>query len=209
MLRENCALKYERMQNRRQIARAAFEAFARSEFDSALEGDHARGAVAAEADAEQAGRWGDSALEGAEAGGDEAAGDAGLDRAGQGVVGVIEGVEHLRVESEGDAVAEGKLLGEVDVGVGEVGAALSVAAAVAELAVSDRVAAGAGSGGGIDDGDEGGGVQPLLGARLRDAGVGGLEVGGDAGDAAGELRSAALEDALAGSGVGLAEHGEG
>jgi hypothetical protein len=145
-----------------------------------LEGDHARGAVAAEADAEQAGGWGDGALEGAKASRDEGARHAGLDRAGQGEVGMVEGVEHLRVEAQGDAVAHGELLGDVDVGVGEVGAAQGIAAAVAELAVGDGVAAGAGTGGGIDDGDEGGRVEPLLGASLGDAGVGALAVDGNA-----------------------------
>jgi hypothetical protein len=88
---------------------------ARSEFDPALEGDHARRAVAAETDAEQAGGRGDGALEGAEAGGDEAAGDAGLDRAGQGKVGVVEGVEHLGVKAEGNAFSELELFGDVDI----------------------------------------------------------------------------------------------
>ena len=54
------------------------ESIARSEFDSALESDHTRGAVAAEADAEQASERRDGSLQGAEAGGDEAAGKPGL-----------------------------------------------------------------------------------------------------------------------------------
>jgi hypothetical protein len=48
----------------------------------------------------------------------------------------------------------------------------------------------------------------LLGTWLGDAGVGGLEVDGDARDAAGKLGSVSLEDALAGGGVGLAQHAE-
>src|ERR1700691_422621 len=56
--------------------------------NSALKGDHARGAVAAEADAEQGGPR-DGALQGAEVGGDEAAGNSSLNGVREGEVGVV------------------------------------------------------------------------------------------------------------------------
>ena len=74
---------------------------ARLELEAQLEGDHAGGAVAAEAYAEEA-RWGRGGVgEGAEAGlGGGFAGDAGEDHAGQAEIWVIEHIEELDVEAQ-------------------------------------------------------------------------------------------------------------
>ena len=99
------------------------------------------------------------------------AGHAGLHAAGQCEVGMVEGVEHLHIEAQRGLLPDGKTAREVDVGVGEVRAAHGVAACSRQTGSwRGGIAACAGAGGGIDDRDEGVGIEPLPGSGNGDAG---------------------------------------
>src|ERR1035441_699336 len=112
-----------------------------SEFNPSLERDHTRRTVAAESDAEQSRGRRDGAGQRAKARlCRRLAGRAGLVR-GEGEVRVVEEIEYLRVEAEGNMFRDRNLLRDVDLGVGEVRSAIIVAAGVAELAVGRRIAA--------------------------------------------------------------------
>src|ERR1039458_6438356 len=92
--------------NQRKSTRLASFDKMRSELDARLKCDHARGTVAPEAHAQQAGRRRGRVSKCAEAGLRRAiAGDAGHHLRGLAEVGVIEDVEELRVDSQLDALA--------------------------------------------------------------------------------------------------------
>ena len=108
----------------------------RLELEAQLKGDHARGAVAAQADAEQS-RWrrsgvGERAESGLRGG---LAGDAGEDHAGKAEIRVIEDIEELAVDAQLHALGQREPLRQVEIAPGEIGAAQRVAAEIAELAV--------------------------------------------------------------------------
>ncbi len=109
---------------------------------------------------------------------------------------MVEDVEELRVEAQLHVLGQGKPFREVEVAPDEIGAAQGVAAEVSELAILRAVAAGARARARIHGGDKRVGIEPLDRARLRDAGNGIVVVERHAGNDAGELRSAALHDAV-------------
>src|SRR5271163_1288566 len=84
----------------------------RLEFEAELEGDHARGAVAAQAYAEQAGWRRGGVGECAKAGlRGRLSWYAGIDHAGKSEIRVVEDIEELRVETHLYALAQRKPLG--------------------------------------------------------------------------------------------------
>ena len=174
-----------------------------------MKGNHARRAVAAEADAEKAGGRRRGVGEGAEAGlGGGFAGDAREDHVGQAEVGMIQEIEELDVEAELTAFRQRKPFRKVEIAPDEIGAAERVAAEAAKLAVDGRVAADACARAGIDGGDERVGIEPLQRAGLRDTWNRMAIVERHASDEAGELRAAAVDDAVAVGRVGSAQHRE-
>ena len=188
-----------------------------SKFNPSLKRDHARGTVASQPNAQQAGRRRDRAFERSESGRNRRAGYAGFDFARQSEVGMIECVEHLSVEAECDPFFNWKSLADVDVRIRVMRSAYGVPSGIAELAVRRRIAAHTCSRRRIDHRDEGFRVEPLFGARDGDAGnrtllihwharnpvrvSGRIEL-----DGAGSVR---LKHAVAVGDVRLAEHAEG
>ena len=97
------------------------------ELDSALKRDAARRAIPSEANAEQPCRWRDCAGDCTEA--CLRRGFAWCSRlvGGQRQIGVIEDVEELRVEAEGNVFGDRNLLGQVELRVSKVGASILIA----------------------------------------------------------------------------------
>ena len=113
----------------------AIGAFAVLKLDSSLKRDHAGGAIASESNTQQPRRRRDRAFKRSESGWNRRAGDAGFHLAWQSEVGMIECVEHLSVEAEGDSLLDWNGLGDIDVGARVVRSAYRVTASIAELTV--------------------------------------------------------------------------
>ena len=122
---------------------------AASEFYSRLERNHARAAVAAQPDAEQAGgrrgRIGECSK--ARLGGG-LTWNTGEDHGGQAKIRVVEDIEELSVKSQFYPLSEWKPFGHVEVAPEEIGTAQCITAEIAELAILRGVAAQAGPGAG-------------------------------------------------------------
>ena len=141
-----CYAECTRRHNRRVTLQLAC-----SELDSALEGDHARGAVTTEADAEQAGRGRDRASERAKTRWNGIAGHACFNLARQSKIRMVEGVEHLAVQAECYGFVDGDCFRDIEVGVRVMRATNQVATRVAELTIRGGIASRARSSGRIDD----------------------------------------------------------
>ena len=90
-----------------------------SEFDSSLEGDHARRAVAAQSHAQQSGGRRDGARQCAKAGLRFWLARGSCLIAGESKVGVVEEVEELRIEADGYVLRELNFFGYVKFGISE------------------------------------------------------------------------------------------
>ena len=98
-----------------------------SKFDPSLKCDHSWGAVSAKSDAEQTSGWRDGAGDRA-----KACLGRGFPRrssliAGQRKVGMVEDIEELRVEAEGDMLRDRNLLRQIHLGIGEMWTSVVVA----------------------------------------------------------------------------------
>ena len=135
-----------------------------------LKGDHARGAVTAEADAQQAGRRRGRVGEGAEtclrSGISRNAGEY---HARKPEIRMVEHIEELDVEAQLPLLGQRKQFRDVEIAPRKIGTAQSVAAEISKLAIRGTVAAEACASARINRRDKSVGVEPLNGARLRDA----------------------------------------
>jgi hypothetical protein len=186
-----------------------------SKLHAHLERDHARRAVAAQTDAEQTCWWRRRGskrpkpnLGAARSIGAYLSRDAGVHIARKREIRMIKYVEELSVETQLHALRNGKPLGEVEIAPEELRAAQGVAAQISKLACLWAVSSIAGSCGQdlpvgelllarIHSRDKGIGIEPLNRARRCDSGNGMVIIERHSGNHAGELRAAAVHDAIA------------
>src|ERR1019366_6804914 len=168
----------------------------RSELEPHLEGNHARCIIAAKTDAEQPGgrgrRVGESTETDLRFWFPGYPGDGGR----QPEIRMIQDVEELPTDPRGQSIAQPELFCNIEIGPEEIWAAERVSAQIAELARLGRVAAGAGPRGGIDSGNKRIRIEPLYGAWLCHTWARNVPVERHAFADTGELRAAALYDAV-------------
>src|ERR1039458_7731917 len=107
-----------------------------SELDSRLKRNHAWRTVSTQPHTQQPTRRRNGAFQGPELRRNRLAWHASLDAAWESEIGMVEGIEHLRVKPDGQAFGQQESLRQVHIRVGKVRSADSVSAGIAKLAVS-------------------------------------------------------------------------
>lgn len=169
-----------------------------SEFKARLKGDHARGAVASQADTQQPGRRSRGVGERAKSGlSRRIARNACIHVAGKTKVWMIEDVEELSVDPQSETLGQFEPLCEVKIAPDKGGAAQRIPAEIAELAICRVVSTYASARTGINGRNKRVGVEPLNCSRLGDAGNRIMIVKRHAWNHAGKLWAASIDDAVA------------
>ena len=180
-----------------------------SKFHSRLKSDHARGAIAAQANTKQP-RWrggrvaqrSESCLCG------RFAGDACIAQNGKAKVRMIEDIEKLPVDAQLHVFPQREPPGYVKIAPREVWAAECIAAEIAKLAVLRSITAHTRTRAWIYSRDKGVGIEPLNRSRLRDARNSLMRVQRHAGNDTGVLGATALHDAISIGRIRCAENRE-
>src|ERR1017187_4733032 len=170
---------------------------ARSELQPRLKRDHARTTIATQTNAQQSGRRRSGVSERTKT---SLSGrifrNAGLHYAGQTEIRMVEDIEELTLEPQLHALGQRKPFCQVEVAPEEIGTAQSIAPEISELAVLRTVAAMAQPCTRIHGRDKSVRIEPLECSRLGVERYRMVLIQRNAGDDAGELRPAALHDAV-------------
>ena len=121
---------------------------------------------------------------------------------------MVEDIEELRVDSQLHALGHRKPFREIEVTPDEIGTAQGVAAEISELAILRVVATGARPVLGSTAETNASGLSHWIVPGCVTPAIGLMLVERDAGNDAGELRSAALHDAVSVGRIGRAQNGE-